>query len=34
VLLVDADGNLKGTIAYQENTDVALQKIRNLLQQD
>jgi protein SCO1/2 len=34
VLLVDADGNLRGTIAYQENTDVALQKIRNLLQQD
>lgn len=32
VLLVDAGGNLRGTIAYQENTDVALQKIRNLLQ--
>ncbi|NEI73789.1 SCO family protein [Rhizobium lusitanum] len=34
VLLVDAGGNLRGTIAYQENTDVALQKIRNLLQQE
>ncbi|SCB18889.1 SCO family protein [Rhizobium hainanense] len=34
VLLVDAEGNLRGTIAYQENTDVALQKIRNLLQQE
>ncbi len=32
VLLVDAGGNLRGTIAYQENNDVALQKIRNLLQ--
>ncbi|TXI11152.1 MAG: SCO family protein [Rhizobium sp.] len=31
VLLVDAGGNLRGTIAYQENTEVALQKIRNLL---
>ncbi|NLS16334.1 SCO family protein [Rhizobium sp. P40RR-XXII] len=34
VLLVDAGGNLRGTIAYQENTDVALQKIRNLLLQE
>ncbi|GES41872.1 SCO family protein [Rhizobium dioscoreae] len=34
VLLVDAGGNLRGTIAYQENNDVALQKIRNLLRQD
>ncbi|MFK0161161.1 SCO family protein [Rhizobium sp. NPDC090279] len=34
VLLVDAGGNLSGTIAYQENDDVALQKIRNLLQQN
>ncbi|KAA1179857.1 SCO family protein [Rhizobium tropici] len=34
VLLVDAGGNLRGTIAYQENTDVALRKIRNLLQQE
>ncbi|MBN8953468.1 MAG: SCO family protein [Rhizobium tropici] len=34
VLLVDAGGNLRGTIAYQENNDVALQKIRNLLLQN
>ena len=32
VLLVDASGNLRGTIAYQEDADVALQKIKNLLQ--
>ncbi|AYG69489.1 MULTISPECIES: SCO family protein [unclassified Rhizobium] len=34
VLLVDAGGNLRGTIAYQENADVALRKIKNLLQQE
>ncbi|SCB37979.1 SCO family protein [Rhizobium lusitanum] len=32
VLLVDASGNLRGTIAYQEDAVVALQKIKNLLQ--
>jgi protein SCO1/2 len=31
VLLVDADGSLRGLIAYGEDKDVALQKIRNLL---
>jgi protein SCO1/2 len=31
ILLVDANGNLRSTIAYGEDTDVALQKIRNLL---
>jgi protein SCO1/2 len=31
VLLVDADGSLQGLIAYGEDKDVALQKIRNLL---
>lgn len=31
VFLMKADGSFKGTIAYQENTDIALEKIRNLL---
>lgn len=31
VLLVDANGDLKGTIAYQESADSAVDKIRQLL---
>ncbi|NLR99642.1 SCO family protein [Rhizobium sp. P38BS-XIX] len=31
VLLVDADSNLRSLIAYGEDKDIALQKIRNLL---
>ncbi|TAZ47091.1 SCO family protein (plasmid) [Rhizobium leguminosarum] len=32
VLLIDAKGNFKGTISYGEDTEVALKKIRNLIQ--
>lgn len=31
VFLMKADGSFKGTISYQENTDIALEKVRNLL---
>ena len=31
IYLLDSAVNFKGTIAYQENTDVALSKLRRLL---
>ncbi len=31
VFLLDKDGDFKGTIAYQENTDTAEQKLKNLI---
>lgn len=31
VLLVDAHGNFKSTIAFRENTDTAVAKLRKLI---
>lgn len=31
VFLMKADGSFKGTISYQENSEIALEKVRNLL---
>lgn len=31
IFLVNADGSLRGTIAFQENSDTALEKLRNLV---